>query len=466
VVYGLAFGELTFKRRFVEGLRETLDTELLGRVLNAFDEQRDWRLGDWRVGLACPVRTLVPYHGDLIAFTGIYGGVYSVEGNEWMLRYDRWFDPFDVRWVPGDGLDVVLAPGFDSPYILKYDGASFKWVTTPTVPVALTRPYSVAENTTAEDMYFLGGDRYVYLYNPRTDAVTRRGAVLGVPRWAGFGSAGRGGKAYFSNSHPTAPGIYAYDPVADSLSRVYPAEYIHFLAEYPGVGFIAVAQPLGRRQVRLVWTRDFTTFREFILPESVAFMGGVNEFGIPPVVFKGQEGLAMIYSRGVVYSIGFFPAFPVPWPQPRISPLFSSPVQIDDMALWRGHAVVAYKGGWQGDKGDRFYTYIEFARPSELFKVGLLPAYAVVWYNTSIGAGDTSPPVITSGWREYTLVFKSNTAGDLTVQVDVDGTGEWEDYITRTATTKEVLTIDEHFYALRLRFSVAATVTAKLFLVP
>jgi len=50
--------------------------------------------------------------------------------------------------------------------------------------------------------------------------------------------------------------------------------------------------------------------------------------------------------------------------------------------------------------------------------------------------------------------------------VDIDGDGSWEDYITRTSTTKEILTIDEHFQRIRLKFSVATTVTAKAFLVP
>jgi hypothetical protein len=65
-----------------------------------------------------------------------------------------------------------------------------------------------------------------------------------------------------------------------------------------------------------------------------------------------------------------------------------------------------------------------------------------------------------------TLLFKSDTAGDLTIQFDMDGTGEWEDYLVRTSTTKEILTIDEHPYMLRLKFSATATATAKLFLTP
>jgi hypothetical protein len=94
------------------------------------------------------------------------------------------------------------------------------------------------------------------------------------------------------------------------------------------------------------------------------------------------------------------------------------------------------------------------------------PAVATIWNNESISAGATSLPLVTAGWSEATLLFKSSASGDLTVQVDVDGSGSWEDYVTRTATTKEILTIDEHFARIRLKFSIAATVTAKAFLVP
>jgi len=85
-----------------------------------------------------------------------------------------------------------------------------------------------------------------------------------------------------------------------------------------------------------------------------------------------------------------------------------------------------------------------------------------LWDGASIGAGDNSPAVYMEPYDEITIDFTSDTSGDLTVEADALGDDDWEDYITKTGTTGEFLTVDEHFVRIRLRFSVAATVTAKV----
>jgi hypothetical protein len=116
---------------------------------------------------------------------------------------------------------------------------------------------------------------------------------------------------------------------------------------------------------------------------------------------------------------------------------------------------------WQPVSGVALLTWSEF-----LHALRIPPAFAYLWYNKSISAGESSEPLITAGWREVTVTFTSSATGNLTVEVDPTGDGGWEEYLTRYSTTREVITIDEHFARIRLKFSTAATVTAKAFLVP
>jgi len=82
------------------------------------------------------------------------------------------------------------------------------------------------------------------------------------------------------------------------------------------------------------------------------------------------------------------------------------------------------------------------------------------WQERSIAANEETMPLVVEG-REVTVFFRSDTAGDLTILVDVVGDGEFEVYVVRPSTTKEFITIDEHFHGVKLRFSTAAVVTAK-----
>jgi len=429
------------------------------------DEQRNWSLNDWRVFTPAPVRFLIPYHGDLLVVTGIYGGVYSLEKHEWLLKYDKWFDTFDYKYIAGNGLDVLLIAGYDSPYILKYDGRSFKWVKTPSPPVAITRPYGFAEETTKEDCYFLAGNGYIYYYNPRDDRIEERKAKLPVPweRWSGFGAVGLGGKAYFADSHPVdqGGGIYQYDPAADTLTRVYSGRIVALQEGHAG-NYIALEEALNGKQSRIVWTRDFSTFKVFILPESDHFRRGVYEFGSSPNIIRGDER-DFVFSRNILYAIGYVPYYPIPWAQPSISPLFGSPIFIQDMAPYRNAIAVAFAGTY---KGDRYYSTVSLMPPYSLMDMKLPPATAVIWDSTKVSAGEVSLPVITAGWRKFIIFFTSDTPGDLVIQVDLDGSGMFEDYLIRANVTREFLTMDGHFAMMRLKFSSGATVTAKLSMAP
>jgi len=427
------------------------------------DQQRDWDLNDWRVFIPAPIRFLIPYRGDLLVVTGIYGGIYSLNKGDWSLKYDRWFDPWSYVYVAGRGLNKLFIAGFDSPYILVYDGDKFTWIKTPTEPVKITRCYGWAENTLHEDLYFFGGDGYVYYLNSRTFAIERRAHILSHP-WVGFGAVGKGGKCYFPEGHPPdqGGGIYEYDPSTNIVKKVYSGQILS-LMEFGG-GYLALEQSLGGRQVRLIWTPDFNTFKTFLLPGSTSFMKGVSEFGITPIRFHIYDGIVLLYSRGIVYSVGYFPAYPVPWTQPSISPLFGSPLQITDVAFYKGRIAIAFAGAYAGD---RFYTIVSLESPSILFKHSLPPAYAIIWYNESVIANTSSIPVVIGGWNEMTLLFTSDVNGNLTIEVTLDGE-TWYPYDTINVIANKPLhyTFTSPVYQVRLNFSVSATVTAIMYLQP
>jgi len=96
------------------------------------------------------------------------------------------------------------------------------------------------------------------------------------------------------------------------------------------------------------------------------------------------------------------------------------------------------------------------------------PAYALIWGAESISAGETSLPVVTGGWRDYTLMFETDTAGVLTIEVDLLGDGEFKTFDTWSLSAGEarVRELTGNYSKLRLKFDTAATVTAKLYLAP
>jgi len=71
-------------------------------------------------------------------------------------------------------------------------------------------------------------------------------------------------------------------------------------------------------------------------------------------------------------------------------------------------------------------------------------------------------PLNCLGYEDKTLYFKSDTSGDLTIEVDPVGDGDWETLDIRTGITSEIYKTTHDFTYMRLTFSVAATVTAKL----
>ena len=81
----------------------------------------------------------------------------------------------------------------------------------------------------------------------------------------------------------------------------------------------------------------------------------------------------------------------------------------------------------------------------------------IPWLNTSISVGSTSIPF--SGVGKKTIYFSSSASGDLTVQASPDGV-TWFDLLYIPSVTSTVKEITSEAYAMRLKFSASATVSA------
>jgi len=85
------------------------------------------------------------------------------------------------------------------------------------------------------------------------------------------------------------------------------------------------------------------------------------------------------------------------------------------------------------------------------------------WDERSISAGDESKPVDCGGLGDKTIMFLSDTAGTLTILVDPVGDGDFQEYGTASisADTPEAYNATGVFKLMKIKFSDAATVTAK-----
>lgn len=86
----------------------------------------------------------------------------------------------------------------------------------------------------------------------------------------------------------------------------------------------------------------------------------------------------------------------------------------------------------------------------------------VPWYNDDIAANETSRAFPAYG--KTTIYFKTDTSGDLTIEVDPLGDGDWETFDTITGVSARIAPYHtEHAgNSIRLKFSEAANVTAKV----
>ena len=104
------------------------------------------------------------------------------------------------------------------------------------------------------------------------------------------------------------------------------------------------------------------------------------------------------------------------------------------------------------------------ARPVFITNMGLGTGFLV--YGKSIKADSYSDPISVYGYTRKTLMFLSDAAGDLTIEADVYGDGDWQEYDVVSVTANKPLwyTFTGDMVRVRLKFSANATATAKLYL--
>jgi hypothetical protein len=124
-------------------------------------------------------------------------------------------------------------------------------------------------------------------------------------------------------------------------------------------------------------------------------------------------------------------------------------------ALWDGHPTKESQPG--------FIEAINMHEPFKLYPLTFTP-----WSSTSISAGAETDPIPMLGYSSALIYFLSNAAGTLTILVDMNGNGDWQTYDTVSnvsANTPVWYPLGTtNFARLKLSFSAAATVTAKIFL--
>jgi hypothetical protein len=468
----LAFGEETLKRvlkaKLFEALRGAefiaIEPHVRGADLKSYAESIGG--GDWGQAYA-----LFIYKGSLMALHGrLPSGLYDVMEGRWVWVEGRsYYEPIGGVAVDND-TETVAWTSWGTPYVFIYDGSTVKMV-------------SLGEATEGNivrgpdgNFYAYGNAGNLYRITPRGDVarVSTNPDAKGGTCW--FGEM-LGNTLFFAGVYPDNS-IYAYDVDRASWSTPKPGTTDPHTPGYYGV-FPATWDTLATLAA-MQWPLPQEQLLGFI-----TFMGPtllVEDYGILPYVVESadvwnisiqplplEESQTVYYIHGITWLIGH-PSYA--WGRfPGLRPLggffrFASGISWKgDLYLGTSPLLMGFRGGLLNSDIQRFGGVVRLKR-SELYKLQLPPAKAVLWRGKSVSAGEYSLPLVTMGWREVTLYFKSNTPGDLTVEVDPVGDGEWDTYIVRTSTTKEFLTIDEHFARIRLKFSTTATVTASAMLVP
>jgi len=422
--------------------------------------------GDWGIPYA-----LFLYKGSLLALVGrLPSGLYDVLEGRWLwIETRKCYEPIGGAVVDTD-TETVAWSSWGTSYVFIYDGSTVNMI-------------DIGENVGGNIVKGSDGNFYVYTNKGSLFKITPKGMTTKVssnPNAKGGTSwlAERLESTLFFGSPYPDNSIYAYNidkaswstPKPGTTTAHTPGYYGVFPATWDTLATLGAMQwPLPSEQLLgYIAFRDTTIYAEDygILPYVVA---GDDVWNISTQPLMLDETTTVHYIEGIIWLIGH-PSYAWGY-YPGLRPLggffpFNCGIHWKgDIYLGTKPLFMSHRGGMIHSDIQRFGGVVRMKR-SELFNLQMPPAKAVLWYNKSVSANEYSLPLVTIGWRELTLYFKSNTAGDLTVEVDPVGDGEWDTYITRTSTTKEILTISEHFARIRLKFSTSATVSAKILLVP
>jgi len=108
-------------------------------------------------------------------------------------------------------------------------------------------------------------------------------------------------------------------------------------------------------------------------------------------------------------------------------------------------------------------TEVALIDPSWLRDVLTSKGVNYIWDDESVSAGTYGYSWVNAlGFSRKTLYFESDTSGDLTIEADPDGTGNWITLKTYSSITTAKFQTTYDFTHLRVKFSADATLTARL----
>ncbi|MEM2262443.1 MAG: hypothetical protein QXK24_08330 [Ignisphaera sp.] len=433
--------------------------------LKSYAERIGSSLAQWNI-----IYDIFVWKDTAVALVGrLPSGLYDVESHKWIhIENRKYYEAIGGVAISRES-EVVGWTSWDTPYMFLWNGKEVKMV-------------DIGKNT-GGNIVSVEEDFYTYRNDGKLIKVTPDGTVTEVSQNPNHNGAtcwmakSLGSKLFFPTPYPDRR-LYSYDLNTGTwtIEKEYGGTihdprwaYIN-IATWDVLSYFGVMDSQYRNQFFLGFLRILGTTTEKydygILPYSYSSSGDV--WNMNPIPISIHENVFIHSINGILWATGHPPgstAYP-----PNVQPLGVFPL-IQSGIMWKGGLLVGTKPAINTISivPPTRYSLLCYIKLDDIFKLRLPPAKAIIWYSKQVGPEETSLPLVTEGWKEVTILFKSNTPGDLTIQVDPDGRANidgWEDYITKTPTTKEIITIQDHFARIRLKFSSSATVTAKAYLTP
>jgi len=404
--------------------------------------------------------SLISYNNKLYAFIGAVGRVYSYDGEEWALEWTapgisappkRWKGTmFGSRVID----DVLYFAGFAKPYdaaVLKYDG----------------------DNWTLIDI---------------TSKVSGTGELFDIIKFGDYIYASGYGTGTEARVVRSADGGTTWELAQDFGADTGPAHGLGVMGTYIYVS-LAKDKSVYRSGDGLTWTKVLDAVEHPVYMEYAGHLGGLflgTEFGY---IYRTTDGVT--WEQYGIIPNGGNPPFFTRGGHTRSSSLMyvssGSYKVLPKMTLLFGfdgrtiHPITALNGGehprvqpyggklfvLQNAVGEEDNTTGQATEAVITilplnYRDPKLPQMIVpLWSNVAIEADDESWPALVGGFDKKAIYFLSDTAGTLTIEIDVgDDTFRTFDTIAITANTMESYLTTYPLARIKLSFDTAATVTA------
>ena len=154
----------------------------------------------------------------------------------------------------------------------------------------------------------------------------------------------------------------------------------------------------------------------------------------------------------------------------KVRPIASHPYAIHDYCSYRGLMVLS---GIDADASGEHIIRSDDGRVAvwagvidDLWKLGKPVGTGGPWKESMVEAGVPSDPYLMTGFDQKSLTLSSDTNTDITIEVDITGTGNWQTYKVLGLNPNESQSFkfpeDFQAYWIRLTSSQAGKVTGQL----